>query len=216
MWIAKFKLIHDCFLSNRCREFGIEMQSYEINEEKNNSGVLTSSLHQLIGDNEKINLFVKDLKKDKCIKELELNENTLYILDNHRNKPVSEFTKKLFCIKPVITDINGWEHWELASHKKGTLSVFLDKLKPICQEFILERFEKSPLQDLYFPKVLPQITDLQKKAFELAVRDGYFESPRKTDLRKLSEKMGCSLSTFQNHLRKAESRILPDILGYLR
>lgn len=216
MWLAKFKLIHDCIMGNRCKQFGVIVQAYEINEEKKGKEVLTQSLHQLIGEKESIKKFIKDLKKDKNVKYLEANNNTVFIIDNKKNKTVSEFSKKLFFVKPVVVDKEGWEHWELAAHKKEDLTNFIKQIKPKSYEFVLQRLEKTPLQDIYFPKVLPKITDTQKRAFELAVQEGYFSSPRKTNLRKLAEKMNISVSTYQNHLRKAETKILPDILYFLK
>jgi predicted DNA binding protein len=216
MWLAKFKLVHDCIMGTRCKRFGVVVQAYEINEEKRGKEVLTQSLHQIIGEKEAVAAFIKDLKKDKNVKHLEVNKNTVFIIDNKRHKTVSQFSKKLFFVKPVVVDKDGWEHWELAAHEKEDLSRFMERIKPESQEFILQRFGKTPLQDIYFAKVLPMVTDLQKKAFELAVQEGYFATPRKTDLRRLAAMMHLSLSTYQNHLRKAESKILPDILHVLK
>jgi len=50
MWVAKLKLKHDCIIGNRCKEFNIMMQSLDLNEEKKNGKFLTSSIHQLIGN----------------------------------------------------------------------------------------------------------------------------------------------------------------------
>jgi len=216
MWLAKFKLIHNCIMGNRCKKFGVVVQSYEINEEKKGKEVLTQSLHQIIGEESKIKEFIKDLKKDKNIKYLEAKKNTIFIIDNKENKTVSPYIKKLFFVKPVLVDKEGWEHWEIASYKKEDISKFIEQIKPKSYEFILERFEKTPLQEIYFPKVLPKITDIQKRAFELAIKEGYFNSPKKTDLRKLSKIMGIALSTYQVHLKKAESKILPDLLNFLK
>ena len=69
MWVAKIKLRHDCIIGNRCRKFNVMMQSLDLNEEKKNGKVLTSSIHQIIGDERAIkkfeagmNLFAKAIK----------------------------------------------------------------------------------------------------------------------------------------------------------
>jgi len=203
-------------MGTRCKKFGVIVQAYEINEERKGKLILTQSLHQLIGEKDAVSLFIEDLRKDKDVTYLEANKNTVFIIDKKRHKTVSEYTKKLFFVKPVLVDKDGWEHWEIAAHKKEDISGFINRTKPLSHDFVLQRFEETPLQEIYFPKVLPQITDIQKKAFELAVSEGYFAMPRKTNLRKLAKIMKISLSTYQNHLRKAESRILPDILYFLK
>jgi len=41
------------------------------------------------------------------------------------------------------------------------------------------------------------------------LRHGYYTWPRKADLGVLARQAGVSVSTFQEHLRKAEAKLLP-------
>ncbi len=216
MWIAKIKLQHDCIIGNRCKKFGILLQSYDLNEQISGKKVLTSSLHQLIGEKEKIHAFVSDLKKDKRTEYIEVNENTLFLIESTQNKPVSSFTKQMFFVKPVVVDTNGFEHWEIASHKKEELMKFITTVKPLCSSFSLLALKNTKLKDIYFPKVLPALTDLQKKALELAIAHKYYSVPKGIGLRQLATYMHLSLATYQKHLQKAEAKIVPDILSYLK
>lgn len=216
MWVAKIRLKHDCIIGNRCKKFGILLQSYDLNEESKGKTTTTSSLHQMIGEKEKIHAFIYDLKKDKRTEYLEVNENTLFLIESARNKPVSSFTKQMFFVKPVVIDIDGFEHWEIGSHKKEELMKFIAKVKPSSSFFTLLSIKNTKLKDVYFPKVLPALTDLQKKAFELAIQQGYYAVPKKTNLRALAKLMRISLATYQKHLQKAEAKVLPDILSYLK
>ena len=61
---------------------------------------------------------------------------------------------------------------------------------------------------------MPNLTQLQKQAIELAIQQGYYRTPRKIDLRKLARIMNLSLSTYQQHLRAAEEKLIPNILYY--
>ena len=216
MWVAKIKLRHDCIIGNRCRRFNVMMQSLDLNEEKENSKVLTSSIHQLIGDEKDIKKFVNDLKKDKSTGYVEFNGETLFLIETSKNKPVSQFTRKMFFVKPVVIDTQGYEHWEIASHKREELTKFMSKVESLVDEFELLNLKNTPLQSVYFPKVMPQLTALQKKALEMAIKEGYYEAPKRTSLRKLAKQMGISLATYQKHLQKAESKVIPDILSYIR
>ncbi|MBS3152820.1 helix-turn-helix domain-containing protein [Candidatus Woesearchaeota archaeon] len=216
MWIANIKLKHNCIIGNRCEKFGIIMQSLDLKEEKSKGKVLTSSIHQLIGNDENIKNFLNDLKKDNRTEYLEINGNTLFLVESAKNKPVSEFSRKMFSVKPILIDNKGYEYWEIASYKKEELINFIKKIKPFCDSFDLLSIKNTPLKNIYFPKLMPKLTDLQKKALELAIKEGYYEAPKRTSLRKLAVLMKISLATFQKHLQKAESKVIPDTLSFLK
>ena len=59
-----------------------------------------------------------------------------------------------------------------------------------------------------------ELTEKQKQAIHEAIINGYYNYPRKIDLEKLSKIMKVSRVTFQEHLRKAESKLIPQIFGY--
>jgi len=192
------------------------MQSLDLKEEKSKGKVLTSSIHQLIGNDENIKNFLNDLKKDNRTEYLEINGNTLFLVESAKNKPVSEFSRKMFSVKPILIDNKGYEYWEIASYKKEELINFIKKIKPFCDSFDLLSIKNTPLKNIYFPKLMPKLTDLQKKALELAIKEGYYEAPKRTSLRKLAVLMKISLATFQKHLQKAESKVIPDTLSFLK
>ena len=93
---------------------------------------------------------------------------------------------------------------------------FIKKVKPLVDEFELLGLKNTPLQNVYFPKIMPKLTVLQKKALELAIKEGYYETPKKTNLRTLAKLSKVSLATYQKHLQKAESKIIPDVLSFLK
>lgn len=56
-----------------------------------------------------------------------------------------------------------------------------------------------------------RLSPRQREAFELARRRGYYGYPRETSATELAADLGVSKSTFLEHLRKAESRLLADV-----
>jgi len=56
------------------------------------------------------------------------------------------------------------------------------------------------------------LSDRQGEVVELALDAGYFEWPRETDSEMLAEKLGIAHSTFLEHLRKAEKKLLVEAL----
>ena len=59
---------------------------------------------------------------------------------------------------------------------------------------------------------MPKLTKNQKKAIEIAYNSGYYTYPRKMSLEDLAKIAGIGISTFQEHLRKAEMKLLPVII----
>lgn len=56
------------------------------------------------------------------------------------------------------------------------------------------------------------LTDRQRETIELAKRKGYYEYPREVTIEDLSENLDISKSTTAEHLRKAEERLMSEIL----
>jgi predicted DNA binding protein len=57
------------------------------------------------------------------------------------------------------------------------------------------------------------LTEKQQEAISLAFRLGYFDTPRKISADELAAKLGLASSTLAVHLRRAERRLLADLLN---
>ena len=85
-----------------------------------------------------------------------------------------------------------------------------EKVKDL-EDFKILKIERTKLSEIYFPQLLPELSEGQRRALEIASEEGYFNYPRKIELRKLAKIMGISLSTYREHLRRAEAKILPGV-----
>jgi predicted DNA binding protein len=216
MWVAKIRCMHDCMIGNRCKKFNLTAKSYELGKYKDGKTQTTSSMHQLFGKQENINKFVKDFKKEKDIIYSEFKNNTLFVVDKKKETPVTKFDKNIFMASPVAVDSKGYEHWEIGSYKREEINKFITDLEAICFELKIIHIKEIFAENIFFPKLMPNLTELQKQAIELAIKEGYYKVPKKTSLRQLAKIMNISLATYQRHLQVAESKLIPDIFSNLQ
>lgn len=65
-------------------------------------------------------------------------------------------------------------------------------------------------------RLFEDITDRQLAALQLALESGYYEQPRKTSLRELAGQTVIARSTYEEHLRTAENKLLTNAGQFLR
>ena len=91
------------------------------------------------------------------------------------------------------------------------LKKFLEVIK-ILGEITSIGFKKATYNE---QTILSCLTEKQKEILIAAKKNGYYSYPRKINSQELSEKIGLSKPTVVQHLRKAEIRIVSNILaGY--
>ena len=214
MWVAKINLKHDCILGNRCEKFKVTLQSVAFSAFKEGNATITSSMHHISGEEANIQNFLKDLEKDKDVIKVEKKKDMFFLLEKAESKAVTFFTPKIIFIKPVVITPTGYERWEIGSWEKDEIVKFINKVERKMSHFEILKLENISLDTVFFPKLMPALTSKQKRAVDLAIENGYYITPRKTNLRKLARIMGVSLATFEQHIRAAENKLIPDILTY--
>jgi len=213
MWQLKMKIKHDCTIGNRCEQFSCESYSTPLTQWSEDGYEYVLGEHILVGESRDIERFVRDLKKDSRVVKLEREGNTLFLLERERVRiPARVYHKKIFFVRPVFVDKKGFECWEIASFDKKTLMNYIHDLeKEKSLKCTVEKIVKSVVKDVFYARVMPRVTERQKRAFELAVENGYYHFPRKVDLAQLAKLMKVSISTYQEHLRKAEEKLMPSM-----
>ena len=169
-------------------------------------------IHLLQGDEKEQEAFANAIKKHKKTEQCERHGHMLIVLMKEEELFYDLiYDPSLYHPAPAIIQ-NGKETWHIASWDRKKLEKLMstiEKTRNKFHHFELLSLQKTDLKELYFPRILPELPEQQKKAFQLALQHGYYTWPRKADLSKLAKYLGVSVSTFQEHLRKAEARLLP-------
>ncbi len=214
MWIAKIKLKHDCIIGTRCIKFNVMDTGISFNIYQEKGITYSPQIHTVHGDEESIKKFLKDLKKDKRVKALEIEGNSFFCIEVRKEKVPSTFkTEKLIFVKPVFVDNKGYETWEIASWRKDILREFISNVKEEIKDTEILKIQQTKLTDVYYPHLMPKLTPNQKRAIELAFENGFYDFPKRINMEKLAEIMKVSTPTFCEHIKKAEKKLMPDIIS---
>ena len=68
---------------------------------------------------------------------------------------------------------------------------------------------------LMLDSALPNLSDGQKRAMFTAIDEGYYEIPRETTTADVAEQLNISRRTFEEHLRRAENKLVKNITEYI-
>lgn len=215
MWLAKVKLLDkNCIFATRNKKFNLQSYEQTLTHYKKGKSYFFMSTHLLVGSLESKKKYINDLRKDKRVKELDVNGDLTTELIEKKTTDIDLSVYKLFynpeiiLTKPGFVDSDGWEYYEFASWNRVALNKVIKSVQEKFDGELLKLKETSKY-DLYFPKILPKLSDRQKEAISVAVKEGYYNFPRRKELNDLAKISKLSFSTFREHLRKAENKLLP-------
>lgn len=214
MWIAKFKLYHnDCPAVNTCVKQEADVVSYPLGSYIEGQYKYVTTLCRVLGAENNRRQFIDDFMKDKNITNIDVNADFFayeYKLDLEEGEHVQLYTnQKMFYVKPTLNSQDRHEYWEIASWDKEVLTRFFDEVTAHMDYAEMLGISKKSNYDLFVHNATPKLSKNQKEALRLAYTHNYYSYPRKVDLSELAKKARVSVSTFQEHLRRAENRLMP-------
>jgi predicted DNA binding protein len=115
----------------------------------------------------------------------------------------------------------GWEHYTMVAFDSADIRALLGELRADRE---IELLSKTSISETQIPhsmlapasQLFESITDRQLAALQLALESGYYEQPRQTSLRDLADQTAVARSTYEEHLRKAENKLLTNAGQFLR
>ncbi len=123
--------------------------------------------------------------------------------------------------QPPTIHRQGWEHYTVIAFDESDVRALLRDLEA---DRDIEVLSKTAITEQQIPhsmlapvdQLFEDVTERQLAALRLALESGYYEQPRKTSLRELADQTAVARSTYEEHLRKAENKLLTNAGQFLR
>jgi len=213
MWVAKIKFEGgNTILSSRCKKFKVAASGYPISTYVYDDKISVYVAYFIFASDKKINLFLNDLKKDKRVVYTEKSGNFILCQINEPIEHLAAYKQTIIHLEPVIANDKGAQMWTIGSWNKEELMEFLDIVET-KQNGKLISIKNQKLGTFSLISMNPNLTESQRICLEFATEKGYYNYPRKIDVKELAKQKKISYTTFHEHLRKAEQKMLPFTLG---
>jgi predicted DNA binding protein len=123
--------------------------------------------------------------------------------------------------QPPTIHRQGWEHYTAIAFDESQLGDLHDDL---AADRDVEVLSKTGLESKQIPEsmlapvdqLFDGLTDRQLAALRHALDRGYYEQPRGASISDLAAESDVARSTFEEHLRKAENKLLTNVGQYVR
>ena len=225
MFEVSFRLQHDCPYTR----FSMKNPEVRVVEWCNNR------IHVMEVDCPDIETFTrieKDLnelllwKGGKVLKKNFLDRNLQLIIKTCSCGKVSPnvsevIGKHSFLMIPPETYYGGWEEYRVIGFRGADYKRMFQELSELGPVQILEKkvLPEKSLRDAFvisMSSVFSELTGKQVSSLVSALEFGYYQIPKKMTAEEIAQKHHVPRTTFEEHLRKAESKILRAIAPYVR
>ncbi|MDG6935052.1 MAG: helix-turn-helix domain-containing protein [Nitrososphaerota archaeon] len=120
-----------------------------------------------------------------------------------------------------ITYREGFEYVRLLAFDKENRKAVLDNLGSVAKLAVVssgqvESHVARSAMTISVDDFLGSLTSKQLLALIEAIEDGYYSTPKSATVEELAERLGMPRSTFEEHLRKAEIKVMRAMRPYVR
>lgn len=209
MWISQFKFnAKNGQIGSRTLDFGVDLFGFPLSYSYETDYVIVNIAGNLFGSDKEKKLFIRSMKSAERVVNFEVNNDFFIgtIKEPSYIKPI--YSSKIIHLSPVHITKKGDEVLTIGSFSRSDLIDAINSLKSFY-DLEIKFIKQKNVNTISFFKQSPNLTGKQNESMKLALTNGYYSVPRKTDLVKLAKLMKCAYSTYQVHLRKAESKLMP-------
>jgi predicted DNA binding protein len=158
--------------------------------------------------------------KDIIHKEREVVLITEDCLLESRDDLLEEYLQRHDCLSlPPLTYDHGTLLTRVVSLSESELTAVY---RDISQDHTVDVESKHQIESvvpdmplLMLDSALPDLSEGQREALFEAIEEGYYEIPREATTADIAAKLGISRRTFEEHLRRAENKLVKNIVEYI-
>lgn len=137
------------------------------------------------------------------------------------NSIVERFEEYNCLYQPPTVHRDGWEQYSLIAFDEDDIRALHADLEADRE---IDVVSKTGLEETEIPhslltpidQLFGELTDRQLAALQLALEAGYYEQPRTCSISELAERTTVARATFEEHLRKAENKLLRNAGQFIR
>jgi predicted DNA binding protein len=122
-------------------------------------------------------------------------------------------------VSPDIV-VSGWSHYRIILFRHEDFAEVIHRLE--AREFTVEVLRKAEVKGslagniLEADAIFSTLTGKQMDALMRAYTHGYYQLPRAADIQEIAKVERVKRTTFQEHLKKGENKIIERIIPYMR
>ncbi len=185
-----------------------------------------TDIHEITGDNiEDFNAAMDEFKTVyKIIDESEISSNVRLVTQkcicSHKTTVHDNIQElEILNIMPVFAS-KGYEYYRLIAFRHEAIEVLFDRLNE--HKIEVEIQEKAPFYGMVSDNLITlnslvsKLTDKQMNAVIAAYNNGYYQTPREVNVGNIASRMHVPRTTLQEHLNKAENKLISSIVPQIQ
>ncbi len=209
MWVAKLQFpSENTLIGSKADKYSINLFGFPLSFTYEKDWIIVHITGTIFGKEANKKLFLKDLKKEKRVINFEVNEDFFIGTIKEPIYAKAVYNKEIIHIAPAFISDKGYEIITIGAFSRNILIKVAKVIEERYRGTLISIGEKK-VKSISIVKIKPDLTSKQREAIELAIKNGYYHSPRKIDVQKLAKMSKLSFSTYQVHLRKAEEKLIP-------
>ncbi len=215
-----FSFKHDCFYCDFSREFPETTLLVMCNNERDIIELLSPSEKALEAAAKKLGEKCTEAERsEKGNRIVVVTDRCLCDLHHREGETPLPTDMNVLQVSPRVFS-NGWEQRRLLGFNNKHIRQMMEFLQGRYPTKIIS---KKPVSGGLFGELVSPtsnqlfggMTDKQREAVLLACREGYYTSPRMVTTDQLARRFGTTRPTYEEHLRKAENKLLKVLSPYM-
>ncbi|MHA1935692.1 MAG: helix-turn-helix domain-containing protein [Candidatus Thorarchaeota archaeon] len=220
MSMLEFRVTHDCPIGDISRRY----PSVKMFEWSNREQQVLEFVAENQDDYEGV---IEELKKTGITANIASDGQRVHLITRTKKcvsgkNSVSQFINELNLLEvyPIVYEA-GWEYFRVVTFGPEEFGTLLKQLKE--SNFIVEVIRKGPFDGFLASSLSPSadvmftdLTERQMDALVTAFIFGYYDIPRRTGIQSIASTLGVPRSTYQEHLKKAERKVLSALIPHIQ